>query len=265
MDCWDVGGRANGVQWLKPFPRAGLAQTWSERLEADFAAGLPFDLSAKRFAAAQVPAGPTMPSVFDLTEDYYHQHPEWEPKTKMAAARSFNRARHLLLAPKTEPARDALQAVDDYLDNASFLPEHMAGQLTESGRRRGAETDRQPRHVNCQWRASYNCHFALLAEGSPSSARFEGLPGGAAIAPTSPGDRRQKDLQRLQEPVTAAGEGRDHLLVRDRGDVRSASQTGVEVGDGGQRDVAHPELPGEHYLWVLGHPDDIGTHPLEPL
>ena len=134
VDCWDVGGRADGVQWLKRFPRAGLARTWREQLEADFAAGLPFDLSAKRFAAAQVPARPAMPSVFDLTEDYYRQHPEWEPKTKMAAARSFNRARRLLLAPKTEPASDALQAVDDYLDNASFWPEHPAGQLTEQQR-----------------------------------------------------------------------------------------------------------------------------------
>jgi integrase len=131
VDCWDVGGRADGVQWLKRFPRAGLAQTWREQLQADFAAGLPFDLEAKRFVAPQVPAGPVMPTVFDLTEAYYRQHPEWEPKTKMAAARSFNRARRLLLVPQTEPASEALQAVDDYLDNASFLPEHMADQLTE--------------------------------------------------------------------------------------------------------------------------------------
>jgi integrase len=119
------------VQWLKRFPRAGLAQTWRDQLQADFAAGLSFDLEAKRFVAPQVPAGPAMPSVFDLTEAYYRQHPEWEPKTKMAAARSFNRARRLLLAPNPEPVSDALQAVDDYLDNASFLPEHMADQMTD--------------------------------------------------------------------------------------------------------------------------------------
>ena len=127
----DVGGRADGVQWLKRFPRAGLAQTWREQLQADFAAGLPFDLEAKRFVAPQVPTGPAMPSVFDLTEAYYRQHPDWEPKTKMAAARSLNRARRLLLAANTQPTGDVLQAVDDYLDHASFLPEHMADQLTE--------------------------------------------------------------------------------------------------------------------------------------
>ena len=100
VDCWDVGGRADGVQWLKRFPRAGLAQTWKEQLQADFAAGLPFDLESKRFVTPELPAGPAMPSVFDLTEAFYRQHPEWEPKTKMAAARSFNRARRLLLAPQ---------------------------------------------------------------------------------------------------------------------------------------------------------------------
>jgi integrase len=134
VHCWDVGGRADGVQWLKRFSRAGLAQTWKEQLQADFAAGLPFDLEAKRFVAPQVPDGPAMPSVFDLTEAYYRQHPEWEPKTKMAAARSFNRARRLLTAPNTVLAEDAVETVDDYLDNASFLPDHMADELTERQR-----------------------------------------------------------------------------------------------------------------------------------
>src|SRR6185312_15637382 len=33
LDCWDVGGRADGIQWLKRFPKAGLAQAWTEQLE----------------------------------------------------------------------------------------------------------------------------------------------------------------------------------------------------------------------------------------
>ena len=39
-----------------------------------------------------------------------------------------------MLVPITQPASEVLQAVDDYLDHASFLPEHMADQLTERQR-----------------------------------------------------------------------------------------------------------------------------------
>jgi hypothetical protein len=49
VDCWDVQGRADGVLWAKRFRRAGLARTWKERLDAGYAAGLPFDLRAKQF------------------------------------------------------------------------------------------------------------------------------------------------------------------------------------------------------------------------
>jgi hypothetical protein len=90
------------MQWLKRFRRAGLAQTWRDCLESDFAAGLPFDLRTKQFvapAAPEGPAGPKVPSVFALTERYFRQHPEWEPRTKVAAAASFNRARKYLLVP----------------------------------------------------------------------------------------------------------------------------------------------------------------------
>jgi hypothetical protein len=44
VDCWDVQGRADGVLWAKRFRCAGLARTWKGRLDADYAAGLPFDL-----------------------------------------------------------------------------------------------------------------------------------------------------------------------------------------------------------------------------
>ena len=99
VDCWDVGGRVDGIQWLKRFPKAGLAQTWKDELEQGFAAGLPFDLAARRFVAPGTPAGPIVPTVFELTEKFYRQHPHWEPKTKVLAAMSFNRARRWLLAP----------------------------------------------------------------------------------------------------------------------------------------------------------------------
>jgi hypothetical protein len=53
------------------FLRAGLAQTWKEQLDRDFAAGLLFDLRSKRFAVSQQPEqeeGPRPPTVFELTE-----------------------------------------------------------------------------------------------------------------------------------------------------------------------------------------------------
>ena len=131
VDCWDVGGRADGVQWLKRFRRAGLAQSWKEQLEAEFEAGLPFDLVAKRFVTPEPVATPATPTVYDLTGAYFRQHPEWEPKTKMAAARSFNRARRFPLAPGQVLGVNDLAAVDDYLDNASFLPDHLRDQMSE--------------------------------------------------------------------------------------------------------------------------------------
>jgi hypothetical protein len=74
------------------------------------------------------------PTVFELTELYYRQHPEWEPGTKAAGARSFNRARRWLLEPGAEPVGDELAAVEDYLDNASFLPAHLSNRITEAQR-----------------------------------------------------------------------------------------------------------------------------------
>lgn len=134
VDCWDLEGRADGVQWLKRFRRAGLAQTWNERLASDFAAGLPFDLRTKQFVAPAPPDGadgPTIPSVFDLTELYFRQHPDWEPRTKVSAASSFNRARRHLLVPGAEVTSDVAEALGDYLDHASFLPDHLVGELTD--------------------------------------------------------------------------------------------------------------------------------------
>jgi hypothetical protein len=55
VDCWDVQGRADSVMWAKRFRPAGLARTWKERLDAGYAAGLPFDLGAKQFV--NPPAG----------------------------------------------------------------------------------------------------------------------------------------------------------------------------------------------------------------
>jgi integrase len=68
--------------------------------------------------------------VFDITEAFYRQHPEWEPKTKVLAAMSFNRARRWLLRPGVVLYGDDLDAADEYLDKASFLPEHLSNTLT---------------------------------------------------------------------------------------------------------------------------------------
>jgi len=132
VECWDVKGKADGVLWAKRFRRAGVAQAWRDRVERDFALGLAFDLRTKQFVAPEVPSAPGAPSVFELTERYYRQHPEWEPATKVAAARSFNRARRWLLAPAAEPSGREAEAVEDFLRSASFLPEHLAGGLTDS-------------------------------------------------------------------------------------------------------------------------------------
>ena len=128
-DRWDVRGRANGVLWTKRFARAGLAETWRDRLNRGYAAGLRFDLSAKRFVEATSSA-PDAPTVFSITEAFYWAHPEWEPKTKILAATAFNRARQWLLAPGAILEGGDLTAVVDYLDNASFLPSKRRGELT---------------------------------------------------------------------------------------------------------------------------------------
>jgi integrase len=130
VDCWDVQGRADGVQWLKRFRKAGLAQTWKARMEADFAAGRLFDARTKQFIVPEAPTGPVAPTVFELTELFFGQHPEWEPATKESAARSFNRARRWLLVPGAEPTDSEDVAVDDFLRHASFLPHRLADRIT---------------------------------------------------------------------------------------------------------------------------------------
>jgi hypothetical protein len=133
-DCWDVKGKVDGVQWLKRFRKAGLAQTWKIRLDSEFAKGLPFDLRVKQFVAPDAPVTPWLPTVFDLTELYFRQHPEWEPATKAAAARSFNRARRWLLVSGAEPGGSDVEAAADFLRSASFLPDHLADRVTDRQR-----------------------------------------------------------------------------------------------------------------------------------
>ncbi|MGC9960894.1 MAG: hypothetical protein ABSE47_03200, partial [Acidimicrobiales bacterium] len=127
-------GKADGVQWLKRFRKAGLAQTWKERLDRDFARGLPFHLGVKQFVAPEPPEAPALLTVFDLTELYFRQHPEWEPSTKTAAARSFNRARRWLLTPGAEPDGPDAEAVADFLRSVSFLPDHLADRVSDQQR-----------------------------------------------------------------------------------------------------------------------------------
>lgn len=96
VDCWDLGGRVD-----------------------------------HRFVMPEKPAGTVVPTVFELTEGYYRQHPHWEPKTKMAAAMSFNRARRWFLVPGSTLDPDTEGAVNDYLEHASFLPDHLVDSMTD--------------------------------------------------------------------------------------------------------------------------------------
>src|SRR6266851_662327 len=136
VDRWDVRGKADGIQFSKRFERAGLAQVWKEQLDRGFAAGLPFDLRARRFVVEEPdqPEGPTAPTVFALTEAFFWANADWEPKTKILAAAAFNRARRWLLQPGAELRGEALAAVTDYLDHASFLPPSRQVELTERQR-----------------------------------------------------------------------------------------------------------------------------------
>lgn len=128
---WDVEGRANGIQYSKRFTRAGLAEAWKADLERGYAAGLAFDLRAKRFVAnAPAAIEPERLTVFSLTETFFWAHPDWEPKTKILAAAAFNRARRALLAPDALLEGPDLAAVSDYLDHASFTPPHRGVALT---------------------------------------------------------------------------------------------------------------------------------------
>jgi len=95
--------------------------------ESDSAALAPLPKS-KRFVELPVPA------VFELTERYFRQHPEWEPETKTGAARSFNRARPVFLRLGAEPAGEELVALEDFLSRASFLPAHLEGRMTDRQR-----------------------------------------------------------------------------------------------------------------------------------
>ena len=134
VDCWDVKGKADGIQWFKRFRRAGLAETWKERAERDFARGFPFDLKSKQFLEPERPAGLPVPTVFELTERYFRQHPAWEPETKTGAARSFNRARRWFLRPAVEPTGEELVAIEDFLSHASFLPARLEETMTDRQR-----------------------------------------------------------------------------------------------------------------------------------
>ena len=188
VDCWDVKGKCDGVQWFKRFHKAGLAETWRERAERDFTRGLPFDLKTKQFVEPQAPTGPVAPSVFALTELYFHQHPEWEPATKEAAARSFNRARRWLLVPGVELTGDDLVAVEDYLDHASFLPARLEGRIT----------DRQ--RAGQRWLEAHSAPADSL-----SSSQIEAFVSLLEVSERKPGTRLSAaTLTRYLQPLRAA-------------------------------------------------------------
>jgi len=199
-DCWDIKGKADGVQWQKRFYKAGLAQTWKERVERDFAVGLAFDLRTKQFLVPQAPDGPTAPTVFELTELYFRQHPEWKPATKAAAARALNRARRWFLTPGTEPTSDELAAIGDYLEHASFLPAHLAGRIT----------DRQ--HAGEAWLTAHSA-----SAGSLTSAQVEAFVARFEVNERNPTKRvSAATITRFLQPLKACwgwAVERDDLLI----------------------------------------------------
>lgn len=195
VDCWDVMGRADGLQWRKRFRRAGHAKTWKDRLETDFAVGLLFDLRTKQFVppvAPTTPEGPKVPTVYELTEAYYRQHPEWEPRTKVAAAASLNRARRWLLAPRSDPSDTEVAAIDDFLRHASFLPDHLADQVT--GRQQVG-------------RARLEAHSALA--DSLTAAQIEAFVARFEVNERDPAKRVSAvTVTRFLQPLKAWGHGR---------------------------------------------------------
>ena len=133
VDRWDVRGKANGIQFSKRFERAGLAQSWKERLDRGFADGLLFDVRNRCFVNPDQSVETDtakVPTVFSVTEAFFRANSDWEPETKMLAASALNRARRALLAEDANPTRADLEGVDDYLNHASFLPDHGNGQIT---------------------------------------------------------------------------------------------------------------------------------------
>jgi hypothetical protein len=229
VDGWDVEGRADGVVWAKRFRRAGLAQLGKERLDADYVAGLPFDLRTKPFVVPEAPAGLRQLSVFDLTELYFRQHPEWEPATKEAAARSFSRARRWLLAPGVDPRGDELVAVRDFLEHASFLPAHLEAQVTD-GQRAG--------------RAWLEAHSA--AADSLASAQIEAFVARFEVSERNPAKRvSASSVIRFLQPLKACwtwAVARDELpvdrnpwgVVKPRRKVKGQVHDGDRSGDPGR-------------------------------
>jgi integrase len=133
-DRWDVRGKADGIQFSKRFHRAGFAEEWQKQLDRDFASGLLFDVAARRFVPPPQPeeeAPPEIATVYSITEAFYRANGDWEPKTKVLAATSFNRARRWLLEPGAVLTKAEEAAVSDYLNHASFLPPHQQGHETE--------------------------------------------------------------------------------------------------------------------------------------
>ena len=164
---WEVKGRANGVEYMRRFERAGHAEGWKRRLDEGFAAGLRFDLATKQFVQPteeQTPAlEPNAPTVLEVTEAFYRLHPEWEPKTKIIAATALNRARRWFLAPGADLGGRDLAAVEDYLANATF----------RTGSETAALSARQ--EAGLKWLEANSARLADVSTGDVEDflARFE--------------------------------------------------------------------------------------------
>lgn len=115
VSCWDVRGTADG----KPFSRrftapnetAQMAKNWVNQLNNDFAAGMWWDRQRRQFVAPTCRHDDT---VYEWLGSYWDDHvfEEWEPATRVWAARSFTRACAFLLRRGAPP-----------------MPAHVADQL----------------------------------------------------------------------------------------------------------------------------------------
>jgi len=93
VPCWDLTFCVDGREFFERFSKAGHAEAVRLRLEADFANGLLFDPTIKRFAIAPVPAPAAEPTVYREAVIYMRaKWREWEPKTRREGSKALRRA-----------------------------------------------------------------------------------------------------------------------------------------------------------------------------
>ena len=133
---WRLRWRADGVEFVSQFDRAGDARAWLTELEIGHGRDWWFDPVAKRYREEPFDPPPAVPepppapppaastdrglTVFELTERYWgRKWPTLEPKAREELARYLNRTRRRLLT--REPTPTYAKAVDAYIKQGSLI------------------------------------------------------------------------------------------------------------------------------------------------